>query len=105
MSQVKRSFAEEMVSSLSAIDEEYDWDVVTYHYLRRGRECIIPEVGMELYRFVAIKGFGRQYLSNTQESFSPIFSFLDDVVNRLRTVGSLLQVHSVPLCPSDMSQL
>lgn len=36
-----------MVSSLSAIDEEYDWDVVTYHYLRRGRECIIPEVGME----------------------------------------------------------
>ncbi|ROT74633.1 putative protein O-linked-mannose beta-1,2-N-acetylglucosaminyltransferase 1 isoform X4 [Penaeus vannamei] len=46
---VKRSFAEEMVSSLSAIDEEYDWDVVTYHYLRRGRECIIPEVSRSFH--------------------------------------------------------
>nr|XP_027215165.1 protein O-linked-mannose beta-1,2-N-acetylglucosaminyltransferase 1-like [Penaeus vannamei] len=49
VSQVKRSFAEEMVSSLSAIDEEYDWDVVTYHYLRRGRECIIPEVSRSFH--------------------------------------------------------
>ncbi|XP_063595787.1 protein O-linked-mannose beta-1,2-N-acetylglucosaminyltransferase 1-like [Penaeus indicus] len=55
-SQVKRSFAEEMVSSLYSIDVEFDWDVVTYYYLRRGRECIIPEVGAELYRYVDIKG-------------------------------------------------
>lgn len=55
-SQVKRSFAEEMVSSLYGIDEEYDWDVVTYYYLRRGRECIIPEVGAELYPYVDVKG-------------------------------------------------
>ncbi|XP_042876443.1 protein O-linked-mannose beta-1,2-N-acetylglucosaminyltransferase 1-like [Penaeus japonicus] len=46
---VKRAFAEEMVSFLSAIDQEFDWDVVTYYYLRRGRECIIPEVSRSFH--------------------------------------------------------
>ncbi|XP_066960192.1 protein O-linked-mannose beta-1,2-N-acetylglucosaminyltransferase 1-like [Macrobrachium rosenbergii] len=41
---VQRSFAEEMVEVMSGIQTEFDWDVVTYYHIRRGRECVIPEV-------------------------------------------------------------
>ncbi|XP_068222585.1 protein O-linked-mannose beta-1,2-N-acetylglucosaminyltransferase 1-like [Palaemon carinicauda] len=41
---VHRSFAKEMVDGMSEIEVEFDWDVVTYHHIRRRRECIIPEV-------------------------------------------------------------
>ncbi|XP_071519752.1 protein O-linked-mannose beta-1,2-N-acetylglucosaminyltransferase 1-like isoform X2 [Panulirus ornatus] len=42
---VRREFARVMAWELARQEEEeYDWDVYTYHFLRDGRECVIPEV-------------------------------------------------------------
>ncbi|KAK8390629.1 hypothetical protein O3P69_010373 [Scylla paramamosain] len=41
---VTREFAQEMVAGMENQEFEFDWDTFTYFFLRRGRECIIPEV-------------------------------------------------------------